>query len=78
MKKLLQFIITRVCVAPALFSVCALQAANVVVLIQNYAFSPAAVTINVGDTITWQQLDGGIQHTATSQSGAWDSGSALT
>lgn len=60
-----------------LMSVGALQAANVDVVIQNSAFSPSAVTVNVGDTVTWRQLDF-LQHTTTSGSagvpdGVWDS-----
>jgi glucose/arabinose dehydrogenase/plastocyanin len=67
----------RFCLLAALFGTGELHAANVDVLIQNSAFSPAAVTINVGDTVTWRQLDF-LEHTSTSGSGGtpngiWDS-----
>lgn len=41
--------------------------------IADFAFSPATLTIQVGDTVTWTNLDT-VQHTATSTSGAFDSG----
>jgi plastocyanin len=41
--------------------------------IQNYAFAPASLTVPVGTTVTWTNLDSA-PHTATSPSGAWDSG----
>jgi amicyanin len=38
-----------------------------------FGFSPAELTIAVGDTVTWTNLDP-VAHTATSTSGAFDSG----
>ena len=52
------------------------EAANQGVTIDNFAFSPATVTVNVGDTVTWTNAEGGgIPHTATSDTGAFDTGS---
>ena len=42
-----------------------------VVLIQNYAYQPAEITIQKGQTITWVNLDS-VRHTATGDS--FDSG----
>jgi plastocyanin len=41
--------------------------------IQNYAFQPATITIKVGTKVTWTNLDAA-PHTATSDTGIWDSG----
>jgi amicyanin len=41
--------------------------------IVDFAFSPASLTISVGDTVTWTNADA-VVHTATSTSGAFDSG----
>jgi|SRR3989338_1903429 len=41
--------------------------------IQNFAFSPAEITIKKGDTIKWINLDS-VGHTATSDTGEFDSG----
>jgi glucose/arabinose dehydrogenase/plastocyanin len=59
------------------FAICPLYSANVEVLIQNSAFSPNPVTVNVGDTVTWRNVDGTV-HTSTSGApgapdGKWDS-----
>jgi LPXTG-motif cell wall-anchored protein len=43
------------------------------VAIANFAFSPASVTIKVGDTITWTNNDA-IPHTATASDGSFDTG----
>ena len=42
--------------------------------IQNYAFSPSTITINVGDTIVWTNYDAA-SHTVTSDDGIFNSGS---
>jgi hypothetical protein len=42
------------------------------VTIAGFAFSPASVTVHVGDTVTWTNNDG-VSHTATSV-GAFDTG----
>ncbi len=44
-----------------------------VVAISGYAFSPASMTVPKGTTVTWQNGDA-VTHTATSNSGAWDTG----
>lgn len=41
--------------------------------IQNFAFSPAELTIKKGDTVKWTNLDS-VAHTATSDNGTFDSG----
>jgi plastocyanin len=41
------------------------------VVIDNLDFSPAAVTIHVGDTVTWINRDI-VEHTATARSGEFD------
>jgi plastocyanin len=46
-------------------------AKTVDVSIENFMFVPATVTINVGDTVRWTVNSG--THTATSNSGVWDS-----
>ena len=43
------------------------------IAINNMAFGPSTLTISKGTTIAWQNSDG-VPHTATSDSGAWDSG----
>lgn len=54
------------------------RGAEVALDISNYAFVPGTITINVGDSVTWQNSDP-IAHTTTSGSsgvpnGTWDSG----
>ena len=44
------------------------------VAIADFAFSPATLTITAGDTVTWTNEDQ-VAHTATSTTGAFDSGS---
>jgi plastocyanin len=48
--------------------------ANVSII--NFAFSPATVTINVNDQVTWSwaAADGSTPHSTTSTNGLWDSG----
>jgi plastocyanin len=48
-------------------------AASAGVTIQNFAFSPATVTVNVGDTVTWTNQDD-VQHSATASDGSFDTG----
>ena len=45
--------------------------------IADFAFAPATLTIAVGDTVTWTNADP-VVHTATSTSGAFDSGDLAT
>jgi plastocyanin len=49
------------------------RAAEHVVQIADSAFSPATLTISVGDTVTWRNADDR-PHTVTSNDGAFDSG----
>ncbi len=43
------------------------------VIIQDFSFSPAAVTVKVGTTVKWTN-NGPAAHTTTSNTGTWDSG----
>jgi len=43
------------------------------VVIHNFAFQPAELTVNVGDTIVWKNTDI-VSHTATAADGSFDSG----
>lgn len=47
------------------------QSASVV--IQNFSFVPASMTVQVGTIVTWTNMDS-VPHTSTSDTGAWDSG----
>jgi amicyanin len=49
------------------------RAATQTVTISDFAFSPAALTITEGDTVTWTNTDP-VVHTVTSTTGAFDSG----
>lgn len=53
------------------------RAQTVSITIQNFAFSPATITIPAGTTVTWTNQDT-VAHTATSDTGAWDSGTLAT
>jgi len=57
---------TAVKAAPA--RAVAAKAATKSVMIMNYAFSPAALTVKVGDTVTWTNMDEA-PHTVTVSSG---------
>jgi glucose/arabinose dehydrogenase/plastocyanin len=50
------------------------HAATQDVSIVGFSFSPKTVTIGVGDTVKWTEKDGAF-HSATSDTGLWDSGS---
>lgn len=43
------------------------------VIIQNFAFNPATLTVKAGTTVAWTNEDS-VSHTITSDSGAFDSG----
>jgi plastocyanin len=43
------------------------------VMIHNFAYQPADVTVNVGDTIVWKNTDI-VSHTVTATDGSFDSG----
>ncbi|MBI1744851.1 cupredoxin domain-containing protein [Candidatus Acetothermia bacterium] len=47
------------------------------VSIQNFSFKPPVLTVPVGTTVTWTNLDGAT-HTTTSRSNVWDSGNLNT
>ncbi len=49
------------------------KAANASVSITDFQFTPASVTVSVGDTVSWSN-DSPTPHTVTSNSGAFDSG----
>jgi plastocyanin len=51
----------------------AVQAADSSVTIANFAFDPATVTIEVGDSVTWTNQDSEA-HTATAGDGSFDTG----
>lgn len=46
------------------------SAANASVSIADFAFSPGAVTVSVGDTVTWMNNDAGVPHTVSSDTGS--------
>ena len=48
-------------------------AADQSVAISGFSYSPASVTVNVGDTVTWTN-SGAQAHTATADDGSWDTG----
>ena len=48
-------------------------AADQAVTIASFAFTPATVTIDVGDTVTWTNQDS-VAHTATATDASWDTG----
>jgi plastocyanin len=52
-------------------------AATVDVLIVDFAFQPANVAINAGDTVRWTN-NGAFLHSSTSDTGIWDSGLLTT
>jgi plastocyanin len=43
------------------------------VVIKNFAYNPASMTIEAGDTVTWTN-DDGVTHTVTADNGEFDSG----
>ena len=47
------------------------------VRIENFAFSPAAIQISVGDTVTWENYDSAT-HTVTGDNNEFDSGNVAT
>ncbi|HEV8490094.1 MAG TPA: cupredoxin family copper-binding protein [Candidatus Limnocylindrales bacterium] len=52
----------------------AVLAADASVSIVNFAFDPATVTVDVGDSVTWTNNDS-VGHTATADGGSFDTGS---
>ena len=51
-------------------------AASASVTIENFAFAPPTVTVNVGDTVTWSNADADVAegHSATASDGSFDTG----
>jgi plastocyanin len=49
------------------------QAADTTVSIENFSFSPAAISVQAGDTVTWVNNDT-VAHTATATDGSFDTG----
>jgi plastocyanin len=47
------------------------QSTAVVINIQNFAFSPATMTVTAGSTVVWANHDS-TDHTSTSDTGVWD------
>jgi plastocyanin len=47
------------------------------VTIQNFSFSPATLTIKVGEAVTWTNQDS-VEHSATADDGSFDTGSLAT
>jgi plastocyanin len=50
------------------------QSAGQRVSIDSFSFGPADVTVPVGGTLTWSNVQAGVPHTSTSADGLWDSG----
>lgn len=65
MKKFSVFLWSKISALVLLAALLPAQAAQVEVRIQNFQFNPNPVTINVGDTVLWRQMDS-TPHTATS------------
>jgi len=50
----------------------AMTPAPVLVQIKGFAYNPATITVPKGTTVTWAQMDSGVQHTVTGE--GFDSG----
>ncbi len=44
------------------------------VRIDSFAFTPAEISVPVGATLTWSNVQGGVPHTSSSVDSVWDSG----
>jgi LPXTG-motif cell wall-anchored protein len=51
----------------------ATAAASTTVTIEDFAFSPKSITVDVGDTVTWRNNDD-VAHSATAENGSFDTG----
>lgn len=49
-------------------------AADVAATINNFAFSPNPLTVPAGTRVVWTNMQTGVPHTVTSDTGLWDSG----
>ena len=45
------------------------------VVIVDFAFQPAEIIVHVGETVEWENASLKMNHTTTSKTGIWDSGS---
>jgi plastocyanin len=68
-KVLKSILIAALLIVPAV-----VQATHYNVSIPGFSFSPAALTISLGDTVTWTNNHNSVPHTTTSMDGLWDSG----
>ena len=50
------------------------QSGDQSVTIDNFAFAPAGLSVPVGATLTWTNVQDGVRHTTSSLDGTWDSG----
>lgn len=66
-------IIVPMVVLSSMLASSAAFAANHKVMIKGMAFSPAVISVAVGDTITFTNMDSA-PHTATAKNGAFDTG----
>ncbi len=57
----------------SVLAVGSVSAADQTVAMSGFAFDPATVTVEVGDSVTWENGDG-VGHTATGSGGAFDTG----
>ena len=55
------------------FAVPAVLAADRGVRIEDFAFGPATITIDIGDRVRWTNRDN-VEHTATARNGSFDTG----
>lgn len=65
--------VTAIAMGAVLASTLPVQAILWEVEIEDYAFVPGRLHINVGDMVEWRNRDA-VSHTATSDNGIWDSG----
>jgi plastocyanin len=71
---LVAVVLTMVGVGVGAFTSSPARAADTTVSIENFAFSPAAISVQAGDTVTWVNNDT-VAHTATATDGSFDTGS---
>ncbi|MBI5388645.1 MAG: CHRD domain-containing protein [Verrucomicrobia bacterium] len=76
MKRYAKCLLAGVCLLAA-SETTRVRAATVDVMIVGFAYDPPTVTVNVGDTVRWTQIDT-IAHTVTSDTGAWPSSPLLS
>ena len=54
------------------------DAADVAVTINSFAFMPGTVMVPVGTRVVWTNQQSGVSHTTTSDTGVWNSGVIMT